>query len=303
LGGLVEGEPVAANPDVGSARYALRGVLRVLLRAVILTGLITVGWLLGSGLSHADEDPGWPGTGVVHVLDTGSSDTTSSAGSGMPSAAEPTVARLLSAASPPRLPVQPTEKVGILRPVVHAVGKAAPLTKSLTKPLTKSLTKPLAKVLSPLPRPLSSPAAHATAVQPAASADKVAPVSPAALAIAPTVATAAAPAPASALIPVWHAAPAQVHCQPGVKAAQPAPAQPPLPDSGPADPAPTNPPGNAPSCMIGSTSSGASTKTAPDFAVHDSATAGNDAQPEGALQLGGSDLLRSLAVKPSTSPD
>lgn len=291
---------MAANPDVGSARDALHGVLRVLLRVVVLTGLIAAGWLLGSGLSHADEDPGLPGTGIIHAVGAGSFETTSSAGFGVPSAARPTVARLLSAASAPRLPVKPPEKVGILRPVVHAVGKA-PLTKSLTQPLTKPLTKPLAEILSPLPRPLSSPAAHATPVHQAASPDKVAPVSPVAPAIAPRAA--AVPAPAPALLPVRHAGPTEVHCSPGVKAAQPEPAQPPLGDSGPADPAPASPPGNSPSCMIGSTSSSASTKSAPDFAVHDSATAGNRAQPDGALQLRGSDLPRSLAVNPSTSPD
>lgn len=289
---------MAANPDVGSAKYALRGVLRVLLRAVVLTGLVTVGWLLGSGLSHADEDPGLPGTGLIPVVG-GSHDTMSGASFGMPSAAGPTVARLLSAAAAPRLPAQPAGKVGILRPLVHAAGKAAPLTKSLTKPLTK----PLAEVLSPLPRPLSSPAAHATPVRPAASPDKVAPVPPAAPAMAPTIATAAVPARAPALVPMRRVAPGEVHCSPAVKAAQPAPAQPPPHDSGPADPAPASPPGNTPSCMIGGTSAGASTKNATDFAVHHSAVAGNHAQPDGALRLGGSDFPRSLAVKPSTSPD
>lgn len=296
---------MAANPDVGSARYALRGVLRVLLRVVVLTGMIAVGWLLGSGLSHADEDPGLPGAGVLHAVNSGSSDTMPSARFGVPGMAEPTVAKLLSATSAPRLPIKPAEKVRILRPVVHVVGKAVPLTKSLSKPLAK----PMAEVLSPIPRPLFNPASHASPVPAAASPDKVGPASPA----APAMATTAVPSSAIALTPVPHTPPAKVHCSPSTKAPStkapstkavpPALDQPLLRDSGPADPAPASPPGNTPSCMIGSASSGASTKTAPDFVVHDSAMAGNRAQPDGALQLSGSDLPRSLAVKPSTSPD
>jgi hypothetical protein len=294
---------VAANPDVGSARYALRGVLRVLLRVVVLTGMIVAGWLLGSGLSHADEDPGLPGAGVLHAVSTGSSGTTSSARFDVPGTAKPTVAKLLSATSGPRLPIKPAEKLGILRPVVHVVGKAAPLTKSLTKPLAG----PVTELLSPVPKPLFGPASHASAVHPATSADKAAPASPAAPTMAspaaPTMATAAVPSSAAALTPVRHASPTRVHCSPGVNAVPPALGQQLLPDSGPIDPAPASPPGNTPSCMVGSASSGASTKNAPDFAIHGSAMADNRVQPDGALQLSGSDLPRSLAVKPSTSPD
>ena len=38
-GGLVEGEPVAANPEAGGARYALPGVMRALLAEVGLPTL------------------------------------------------------------------------------------------------------------------------------------------------------------------------------------------------------------------------------------------------------------------------
>jgi len=72
----------------------------------------------------------------------------------------------------------------------------------------------------------------------------------------------------------------------------------------PRDPAPASPPGSTSSpCMIGSTSSGSNTKSAPDFATHDSWATGNLAQPDGPLVLSGSDLPRSPALKPSTSPD
>ena len=100
-GGLVEGEPVAANPEAGGARYALPGVMRALLRAVVLSGLVAVGWLLGSGLSHADEDSGWPGVGQIHVVSAGSDAEPSAGIVGRPAAGS-IVERILS------LPLFPT---------------------------------------------------------------------------------------------------------------------------------------------------------------------------------------------------
>src|SRR5947199_404210 len=66
----------------------------------------------------------------------------------------------------------------------------------------------------------------------------------------------------------------------------------------------SSPPGSMSSpCMIGSTSGGSSTKNASDFATHDNGATGSLAQSRDPLLLSGSDLLRSLSVKPSTSPD
>lgn len=272
---------MAANPEAGGARYALRGVMRALLRAVVISGLVAVGWLVGSGLSHADEDPGSPGAGLIHVINAGSDAEPSAGMVGRPTAGS-IVERVLSNAPAPRLPVQPTEKIGVLRPIVHAVGSAESVT----------------AVLTPLPRPLSAPAPLETAARSAAPAAEVAPVSPPAPAIAPAV-----PAPAPALTPVRHAAPAAVLCSTTVTAVQSAPAQPPL-SGGPVDPAPPSPSGTTSStCIIGSTSGGSSTKNASDFAMHHSGATGNVAQSDGPLLLSGSDLPRSLAVKPSTSPD
>lgn len=279
-GGLVEGEPVAANPEAGGARYALRGVMRALLRAVVISGLVAVGWLLGSGLGHADEDPGWPGVGQIHLVDAGSDAEPSAGIVGRPMAGS-IVERVLSDAPAPRLPVQPIEKIGILRPIVHAVGSA----------------KPVIDVLAPLPRLLSAPAPHATAVPAAAPAAEVAPMSPPAPAI-----TSAAAAPAPALAPVRHAAVTAALCSTTTTAAKSPPAQPPL-SRGPVDPAPASPLGTTSSpCIIGSTSGGSGTKNASDFAMHDGVT-GNVAQSDGPPLLSGSDLPRSLAVEPSTSPD
>lgn len=278
---------MAASPDAGGARYALCGALRALLRVVILGALVVVGWLLGAGLSHADDDPGLPGAGLISAVNARSADGPSTAGFGVgvPHAAGSFVEKALSTAAAPRLAVQPAEKVSILRPVVHAVGSA----------------KPLIDVLAPLPRPLSSPAPHSTVVRSAAPADKVVPVPPAAPTIAPA---AGAPAVTTAIpTPVRHVTPTAVLCSPAVSAARPVPAQPPLRD-GPVNPAPESPPGSTSSpCILGSASSGASTKTAPDFAVHESGATSNLRQPDGSLRFGGSDLPQSLAVQPSTSPD
>jgi hypothetical protein len=275
---------VAANPEAGGARYALPGVMRALLRAVVVSGLVAVGWLLGSGLSHADEDPGWPGVGQSHVVHA-ESDAEPSAGIvGRPTAGS-IVERVLSDAPIPRLPVQPAEKIGILRPIVHTIGSA----------------KPVIGVLTPLPRPLSAPAPHGTAGRSAAPAAKIAPMSPPAPAITPAAAAPAAPD--HALTPVREAAPTVAPCSTTVTAAQSVPAQTALSED-PKDPAPASPPGSTSSpCMIGSTSSGSNSKNASDFATHDSWATGNLAQPDGPLLLSGSDLPRSLALTPSTSPD
>ncbi|MBV8996138.1 MAG: hypothetical protein JO287_21110 [Pseudonocardiales bacterium] len=275
---------MAANPEAGGARYALPGVMRALLRAVVLSGLVAVGWLLGSGLSHADEDPGWPGVEQIHAVHAGSDAEPSAGIVGRPIAGS-IVERVLSDAPAPRLAVQPIKKIGILRPIVHAVGSAKPVT----------------DVLTPLHRPLSAPAPAGTAARSAAPAAEVAPMSPPAPAITPAVAAPAAPDPAFA--PVRHATPTGALCSTTVTAAQSVPAQTALSED-PGFPAPASPPGSTSSpCMIGSTSSGSNTKNAPDFATHDSWATGNLAQPDGPLLLSGSDLPRSLALKPSTSPD
>lgn len=283
LGGLVEGEPVAANPDVGSARYALPGVMRALLRALVVGGLVAVGWLLASGVGHADEDPGWPGTGLIHVADAQPSGDV--AGFGGQATVRSIVDRTLSTTSVPRLSVQPALKAGILQPVVHAAGTAKPLT----------------HVLAPLPRPLSAPTPHDNASWPATHPDTVTP--------APSPAPATAPAPVAA--PVLVAAPTTAHhvtpptvlCSPVAPAAQPISVQPP-PRDAPLAPLPAGPSGSTSSpCVIGSTSSGANTKNAPDFAVHDGQLPSGLLQPDGPLLGSGSDLPRSLSVPPSTPPD
>ncbi|MDQ3825736.1 MAG: hypothetical protein M3319_10495 [Actinomycetota bacterium] len=275
---------MAANPEAGGANYALPGVMRALLRAVVLSGLVAVGWLLGSGLSHADEDPGLPGVGQIHVVSAGSDAEPSAGIVGRPAAGS-IVERILSDAAAPRLSVQPIEKIGVLRPIVHALGNA----------------KPVIDVLTPLPRPLSAPAPHRTAVRSAAPTAKVAPMSPPAPAITPAVAAAAAPDPA--LTSLRRAAPTVVPCLATVAFAQSVPAQPAVSED-PRDPAPARPPGSTSTpCMIGSTSSGSNSKNASDFATHDSWASGNLARSDGPLLLSGSDLPRSLALKPSTSPD
>jgi hypothetical protein len=283
-GGWVEGEPVAANPEAGGASYALRGVMRALLRALVVGGLVAVGWLLGSGLSHADEDPGLPGVGQIHVISAGSDAEPSAGIVGHPLAGS-IVERVVSAASSPRLPVQPIEKISVLRPIVHAVGTA----------------KPLSDVLRPLPHLLSAPAPHGTVVRSAGPAVKVAPMSPPAPAL--TSAVAAAAAPDRALTSTRHATPTVTPCSTTATEAQSVPTQIAL-SKDPVNPAPASPPGSTSSpCMIGSTSSGSNTKNAPDFATHDSWTTGNLTQPDGPPLLSGSDLPPSLALKPSTAPD
>jgi hypothetical protein len=276
------GEPVAAIANAGGARYAPRVVIRALLRVILLGGLVAVGWLLGSGISYADDDLWQPTPGLVHVADAMPSDD----GIGRPAAVEPTIKKVLSAAAVPRLPVQPPAELSILRPVVKAVG----------------IAKPLNQVL-PVSGPLSVPAQHAAsaphtaAITPPVQVDKPATVPPAAPTVAGQDATLA-----SASVPAIHATPTRV-CSPAQPAAKSMTLQATLSD-GPVSPMPANPPVSPTSlCTIGGAAGGTSSKNGPDIAVHHGWLIDGLAQPDGFLDRDTSGLPRSLSVQPSTSPD
>jgi hypothetical protein len=286
-GHKVEGEPVAAIPNAGGARYASRVVVRVLLRAVLLGGLVALGWLLGSGISYADEDPGQPGPGLVHVANAVPFDHETDDGFSTPVAVEPIVEKVLSTAAVPRLPVQPPVQVGILRPIVKAVGIAKPLGQVL----------PVARPLSgPAQRP--APARYMAAIPLAAQSDKPATVSPAATVVEQVAAPASAPVSA----PAVHAKPTMVS-SPTLAAVEPMSLRPTLGD-GPVSPMPANPLGSTASlCTIGGAGGGASSKNGPDVAIHDGWLTDGLPQLYGSPDRDTSSLPRSLSVQPSSSPD
>jgi hypothetical protein len=287
-GTRLRGKPVAAIRNAGGAKYAPRVVVRALLRAVLLGGLVAVGWLLGSGISYADEDLGQPSPGLIHVANAVPSMPFNDGpddGFGTPAAAEPIVKKVLSAAPVPRLPVQPPAQVSILRPIVKAVGIAKPLDQAL------QVSRPLSG-----PAQHTDPARHTATIPPPAQADKPATVSP-----APAVAgQSAAPAPASA--PALHAKPTMLYslAQPAVEPMTLGPAL----GDGPMSPMPANPLGTTTSlCTIGGAGGGASSKNGADVAVHDGWLTDGLTQPYGPLERDTSGLPRSLSVRPSTSPD
>ena len=281
---------MAAIPNAGGARYAPRGVVRALLRAVLLGGLVVVGWLLGAGISYADEDLGQPSPGLIHVANAVPFDDGSDDGLGTPAAVEPIVKKVLSTAATPRLPVQPPTQVSILRPIVKAVGIAKPLNQAL--PVSRPLSRPLSG-----PAQHSAPAPQMATMPPSTKADRSAAVSPVVLTVA---AQGAASAPASA--PAVHAKPAMIY-SPAQLTAEPMTLRPALGD-GPVSPMPGNPLGGTASlCTIGGAGGGASSKNGPDVAVHDSWLTDGLTQPYGLLERDTSGLPRSLSVQPSTSPD
>ena len=281
---------MAAIPNAGGARYAPRGVVRALLRAVLLGGLVVVGWLLGAGISYADEDLGQPSPGLIHVANAVPFDDGSDDGLGTPAAVEPIVKKVLSTAATPRLPVQPPTQVSILRPIVKAVGIAKPLNQAL--PVSRPLSRPLSG-----PAQHSAPARQMATMPPSTKADRSAAVSPVVLTVA---AQGAASAPASA--PAVHAKPAMIY-SPAQLTAEPMTLRPALGD-GPVSPMPGNPLGSTASlCTIGGAGGGASSKNGPDVAVHDSWLTDGLTQPYGLLERDTSGLPRSLSVQPSTSPD
>lgn len=288
---------MAAIPEAGGARCAPRGVMRALSRVVVLGSLVVAGWLLGSGVGLANEDPGQPGTGLVQLVsdpganDPGDSSAQSDGGSGGPLGVPPTlgsaVTTVRSAVWVPLWSVQPPEKLGVLEPLVNAVGVPKPLAHVLAP-----------QVLAPLPRF----AKYGTGIRLPAPANKLPTVPPAEPAVRATAATAPVPTPERPT--VAHALPAAPTTRAvAVPAADPFAGQSSLGDD-PAAPVPASPLGSTTSpCMTGSTGSGAGTKSAPDVAVNDSWASASLPPIHRLRHLSASDLPRSLAAQPSTSPD
>ncbi|MDQ3760753.1 MAG: hypothetical protein M3460_03385 [Actinomycetota bacterium] len=272
---------MAAIPDTGGARRAHCGVSRALLRVVVLGGLVVAGWLLGSGIGQADEDLEQPGTDLIRLVEAAPSDGASVSRLGVPPAMGSTVKKVLSAAPIQRLPVPPSAKAGVL--------------------------KPLAPVLAPVTRPLSGLSPPAPAIQLGAPVDQPAAVPPAAPVVRVAVATAPVPAPGPTAVPtmVGTAPPAVGACAAAHPAADPLAELPALGNE-PADPVPVpmSPPGTATAaCLLGSSGGGISTKSTPDVAVTDSWAMAGLASMHRLLSLGADDFPRSPAGQPSTSPD
>jgi hypothetical protein len=283
---------VATIPDAGGARYAPRGVVRALLRLVVLAGLVIAGWLLGSGVGHANEDLGQPGAGLSQLasdpVDIGaSSDGGSGTQAGLPPMVASAMHSVLSHASVPRLSVQP---VDVLKPVVRAV----------------TVPRPLTQVLTTVSRPMSAPTQHSAGIRSQQPAHELAAVPRTAPVVRPAGATATAATSAPAV--AAHAQPHAPACTPAASAANPlatALASDVLALGGdPASPIPTSPPDSSTAaCMIGSASGGGGAKGSPDLAVTESGTNAGMASTHRLGYASGSDLPRSAAEQPSTSPD
>jgi hypothetical protein len=306
---------VAAIPDTGGARCAPHGVMRAVSRVVVLGGLVVTGWLLGSGVGLANEDPGQPGTGPVRLVsDPGTgglgtwnlgtwapggraaqADGGSGGQLGGPPTATSAVTRARSAVSVPRRSVPPPVRHGVLKPIVNAVGVPKLLAQVSARQVLAT------HVLAVLPRP----AKYGAGIRSPAPADKPATIRPAESTVRAAAVTMPVPTlgPATVLTRMDHALPATPICVAAAPAAGPFAGQLALGDDPPA-PVPVSPPGSTVSpCTIGSAGSGAGTKSAPDFTVHDSWASTGLALMHRLLYLSASDLPRSPAAQPSTSPD
>jgi hypothetical protein len=300
---------VAAIPDAGGARCAPHGVMRAVSRVVVLGGLVITGWLLGSGVGLANEDPGQPGTGPVRLVgdpetwgpgdrDPGDRAAHSDGGSGgqlgVPPRVTSAVTRARSAVSVPRRSVQPPMKLSVLKPIVNTVGvpKLLPQVSARRVLATRVLT-------------LSRPAKYGAGIRSPAPADKPATILSAEPPVRAAAVTTPVPplGPATVLTRLDHALPATPICVAAAPAADPFAGQLALGDD-PTAPVPVSPPGSTVSpCTIGSAGSGAGTKSAPDFTVNDSWASTGLTLMHRLLYLSASDLPRSPAAQPSTSPD
>jgi hypothetical protein len=300
------GEPVAAIPGTGSAQCARHGVVRVLSRAVVLGGMVVAGWLLGSGIGLANEDPGQPGTDVVQLASHPGEESAQAEGGsdgqlGVPPTLGSAITRVCSAVSRPGPSDPPPVQLSVLRHLANAMGNPKPLAQVLNpRVLNPRVLVPRVSV----PRLLVT---HSRPGKPGAGIRSRAPAEEPATAprAEPAGRSAAATAPLTTLEP--SAVPATVDHAPLAVPLRAAPAErsagwPAFGDD-PATPVPASPPASTPFCMISSTGSGAVTKNAPDITTNDSWATAEAALMYRLRQLAASDLPRSAATQPSTSPD
>ncbi|HET9258427.1 MAG TPA: hypothetical protein VFO16_24960 [Pseudonocardiaceae bacterium] len=274
---------MAAIAEAASARFAPCWAMRALLRVLVFGGLVAMGWLLGSGTGHADEDPGLPGTGLIQAVDA-AYPAGGSTGSHLTGSV---VAGALSAVPVPRIPAESPLRVGILRHVVDAV----------------DLPKPLTGVLDPVARPLSGTASsHGVANRSLVHVSQPVRITPVSV---PAFAPAAVRTAGLSTAPASHTAHPVPLCSPAYPAAAPVIIQPAADESGPANPTPLSPPVDATSACLadGATAGGAGDKGGPDLAAHRSPASPPLASPQPLSLSYASDLPRSLSEEPSTSPD
>ena len=293
---------MATIPDAGGARYARCGVVRVFLRFAVLSGLVIAGWLLGSGVGHATEDQVQPGTGAVRLADDpgdipGPSDGRSDTQVGLPPTVASTVQSALSRSSVPRLSLQPVEvlkPITVLKPV------------ELLKPVVRAVVvpRPVAQVLATASRPVSVPTQHSAGIRSQKPVRELAAVPPAAPVVRAASATAARPAPVVTTEPATAG-----HTMSHRPVCAAAPADYPLAreitvGGGLPGPMPTRPPDSTTAaCMIGNAAGGGGTKGSPDLAVNETETHAGVASTPRLGYRDVSDLPRSPAEQPSTSPD
>lgn len=268
---------MAAIPDAGSARCAPRRVMtRALLRVALLGGLVIAGWLLGSGTSLADEDPGHKNlveyTGLSGLVKASSPDGEFSGPLGAPPAVEPTLQGMTRAA-----PVH----VPVVTPVLARVSEL---------------------VAAPVVEPVATLATHAPAATPRAAVDKPtpAPLAPVPLA-GPAVQAGPAPAHASSTVDEVASA-TQVST-----IARPVASQfagPPALGGAPAAPVPASPPGTTTTaCPVGSSGGGTTTAKGAHFATLGDRWAMADLTPRHRLHTSSGSIPRSAAEQPTSSPD
>ncbi|MGH3669154.1 MAG: hypothetical protein ACRDSH_00745 [Pseudonocardiaceae bacterium] len=292
---------MAAIPDAECARDAHRGVMRALCRVAVLSGLVIAGWLLGAGISHADEDPGGPrGSDLTQIASATPAPPSEDGSDGSSGSFD--VGKIIKSTAGTALSPTPVSRVPI-QPPVGKRGVLTPLHKPLTS-VVKSISIPrrLTHALTPVTRILPVPAQHSPTFQPPAPAGT--PAAAPTPKAAPAVRAAVATPPVPMLTPDTRTGPTNITaCAPAPPAAQHTAAAPVLHRAQQA-PTPAAPPNDPPvTCMIGSTGGGTSTRSTPDVTQADR-WMGTSLVPIHTLRSSGaSDLPRSLAAQPSTSPD
>ncbi|MEO7195815.1 MAG: hypothetical protein ABIZ05_13540 [Pseudonocardiaceae bacterium] len=271
---------MAAISEAGCARCAPCGAMRALSRVVVIGGLLVAGWMLGSGLALASDD-----------------------GPGGQLGAPPTVASALTSAGAavsgvPSRSVPPLARLGFLTRIANAVDVAKPVARVLE---SQGLVSQGLASHSLAPRTLallSGPAQLGTGSSAPAEAPQAPPLDQ------PATRAAVAPAPGPALWPSAGHVTVHTAVNHSRDSATSVFARPLAVNNHPAPSVPVSPVGSTASAsMTGGTGSGAGTNSAPHAAMSGSWASARLGQLCRPRYRNASDLPRSPAEQPSTSPD
>ncbi|HEY2765298.1 MAG TPA: hypothetical protein VGJ13_15010 [Pseudonocardiaceae bacterium] len=272
-------------------------LIRALLRAALLAGLVICGWLLGSAIALAAEDAPHQAHPTA-ALDGGNSPGTARGdlSATAPAGVDGLLSDALNGTATPQLPTAPPAVSGLVTRVAQPVAQLAQPVTRVAQPVTRDILTPV----GPVPA-IQPPLAHLTAPPAQATTEPAVPAAAAIQVPAAPLPQVTVPAPHTpdraaadssvnrfATMPALHRA-----AVPGERSG--APGAPTVP-TGPLD-TPTT------SCPAGPGGANSAAPGAPAGVLSDTAIGADVGPRERSPQAGTGGLPRWLSQRPSTSPD